>query len=112
MYGRREGGSGVGVDGGGEAAEKERYTWGDKYRPKVLEDFICNRKTACELKKVVEEKGCGHYIFEGPPGVGKRTMIQAMLRQAFGEQAMEVYCQYALINLSYRIISFPYHKNA
>ncbi|XP_022946202.1 replication factor C subunit 3-like [Cucurbita moschata] len=90
MYGRREGGSGVGVDGGGEAAEKERYTWGDKYRPKVLEDFICNRKTACELKKVVEEKGCGHYIFEGPPGVGKRTMIQAMLRQAFGEQAMEV----------------------
>lgn len=99
LYGRR-GGGGAAVGGGGEA-EKERYTWGDEYRPKWLEEFICNRKTACELKDVVKERGCGHYIFEGAPGVGKRTMIQAMLREAFGEAAMEVYCQYDLINLPF-----------
>lgn len=87
--------------GGGEVAEKERYTWGDKYRPKVLEEFICNRRKARQLKEVVREKGCGNYIFEGPPGVGKRTMIRAMLREAFGHQAMEVYC----------IISMTYHTS-
>lgn len=111
-------------DGGGVAVvvemEKETYSWGDKYRPKVLEDFICNKKRAMELKEMVKEKGCGHYyIFEGAPGVGKRTMIQAMLRQAFGDQPMEVYYQYDLINLPrspniYFIIffSFSFSKNA
>ncbi|XP_038876364.1 replication factor C subunit 3-like [Benincasa hispida] len=40
-----------------------------------------------ELKEMVKEKGSGrYYIFEGAPGVGKRTMIQAMLRQAFRHQ--------------------------
>ncbi|KAE8650277.1 hypothetical protein Csa_010879 [Cucumis sativus] len=93
--GRRDSGGGSGSSGGGvvvvEEMEKERYSWGDSCRPKVLEDFICNKKTAIELKEMVKEKGCGHYyIFEGAPGVGKRTMIQAMLRQAFGNQSMEI----------------------
>lgn len=34
--------------------------------------------------------GCGHFIFEGPPGVGKRTMIWAMLREAFGRDTIHV----------------------
>lgn len=101
-------------DGGGVAVvvemEKETYSWGDKYRPKVLEDFICNKKRAMELKEMVKEKGCGHYyIFEGAPGVGKRTMIQAMLRQAFGDQPMEVYYQYDLINLIPRSPQHIFH---
>ncbi|TYK17490.1 replication factor C subunit 3-like [Cucumis melo var. makuwa] len=91
---RRDRGGGSGSGGGGvvvvEEMEKERYSWGDNYRPKFLEDFICNKKTAIELKEMVKEKGCGHYyIFEGAPGVGKRTMIQAMLREAFGNQSVE-----------------------
>ena len=35
-------------------------------------------------------RGCGHFIFVGPPGVGKRTMIWAMLREAFGRDTINV----------------------
>lgn len=36
------------------------------------------------------EGGCDHFIFEGSPGVGKRTMILAMLRENFGPNTMLV----------------------
>ncbi|KAK2650932.1 hypothetical protein Ddye_018421 [Dipteronia dyeriana] len=66
--------------------EKEReFIWATKYQPTVLKDFICNRDKAIQLQGLVtKEEGCGNFIFEGPPGVGKRTMIMALLRQAFG----------------------------
>lgn len=31
-----------------------------------------------------------HLIFEGPPGVGKKTMVWALLREAFGPDALKV----------------------
>lgn len=34
---------------------------------------------------------CGHFIFEGNPGVGKRTMIWALLREAFGKDKVQVH---------------------
>ncbi|XP_047336084.1 replication factor C subunit 5-like [Impatiens glandulifera] len=36
-----------------------------------------------------EEHHCGHFIFEGPPGVGKRTMITALLRDTFGQDKVQ-----------------------
>ncbi|XP_042013442.1 probable replication factor C subunit 3 isoform X1 [Salvia splendens] len=75
--------------------EYEReYIWAEKYRPLHLQDFLCNRKAALELQAVVRnlhEKGedCGHFIFEGNPGVGKRTMICALLREAFGPDKVQ-----------------------
>ncbi|OVA02925.1 hypothetical protein BVC80_9095g128 [Macleaya cordata] len=65
--------------------ESRKYVWADQYRPKDLKDFICNRDKAEYLHNLVKEKGqCSHYIFEGPAGVGKTTMIWAFLREAFG----------------------------
>ncbi|KAF9626371.1 hypothetical protein IFM89_032787, partial [Coptis chinensis] len=65
--------------------KKDRqFVWANKYRPKALKDFICNRDKAEELIGVVQQGQCSHYIFEGPHGVGKRTMVWALLREAFG----------------------------
>ncbi|XP_042017271.1 replication factor C subunit 3-like [Salvia splendens] len=70
------------------------YIWAEKYRPLHLQDFLCNRKAALELQAVVRnlhEKGedFGHFICEGNPGVGKRTMICALLREAFGPDKVQ-----------------------
>ncbi|XP_021901173.1 replication factor C subunit 3-like [Carica papaya] len=67
----------------------ERFVWANKYRPKALENFICNRDKATQLQTLMSEGGCDHVIFQGPPGVGKRTMIRALLRAAFGAENVQ-----------------------
>ncbi|XP_050156560.1 replication factor C subunit 3-like [Malus sylvestris] len=79
-------------------AEKE-YAWADKYQPLCLEDFICNRDKAIQLQALAKQGGCGHFIFEGPPGVGKRTMIWAMLREAFGRDTINATEEFKAFNL-------------
>ncbi|KAL5799117.1 hypothetical protein ACOSQ2_003937 [Xanthoceras sorbifolium] len=71
--------------------DKEReFIWSNKYQPKALKDFICNRDKAIQLQGLVtKEEGCENFIFEGPKGVGKRTMIRAMLREAFGPESVQ-----------------------
>ncbi|KAL2536695.1 replication factor C subunit 3-like [Forsythia ovata] len=64
--------------------DDRKYLWADNYRPIYLQDFLCNRRTALWLQDVVKAEERGHFIFEGLPGVGKRTMIWALLREAFG----------------------------
>ncbi|BFG21346.1 hypothetical protein CerSpe_076200 [Prunus speciosa] len=79
-------------------AQKE-YAWADKYQPLCLEDFICNKDKATQLQALAREGGCGHFIFEGPPGVGKRTMIWAMLREAFGRDTIHAREEFKAFNL-------------
>ncbi|XVF13753.1 hypothetical protein REPUB_Repub08aG0234800 [Reevesia pubescens] len=67
----------------------QKFILADKYRPKALKDFICNRSEATRLHALVKNGGCGPVIFEGPPGVGKRTMISAMLGEAFGPDRVQ-----------------------
>ncbi|EOY25329.1 ATPase family associated with various cellular activities, putative isoform 1 [Theobroma cacao] len=67
----------------------QKFIWADKYRPKALKDFICNKSEATRLQALVKYDLCDHVIFEGPPGVGKRTMIWAMLREAFGPDGLQ-----------------------
>ncbi|XVF23009.1 hypothetical protein REPUB_Repub13aG0000900 [Reevesia pubescens] len=71
----------------------QKFILADKYRPKALKDFICNRSAAIRLQYLVKYGGCGHVIFEGPPGAGKRTMIWAMLREAFGPVQIRDQCK-------------------
>ena len=33
--------------------EKQQFTWADKYRPKALKDFICNKEIAEKVETVV-----------------------------------------------------------
>ncbi|CAA3021090.1 replication factor C subunit 3-like [Olea europaea subsp. europaea] len=80
--------------------ENERkYVWASKYRPSNLQDFLCNRETALRLQTIVRNQQnkaeeCGHFIFEGQPGVGKRTMIWAALKEAFGADEIQVQSNY------------------
>lgn len=61
-------------------------SWAEKYRPIHLEDFICHKDKADVLRLLVADGVRSHFIFEGPPGVGKKTLIWAFLREAFGSE--------------------------
>ncbi|XP_071724554.1 replication factor C subunit 3-like [Rutidosis leptorrhynchoides] len=65
---------------------ENEFVWAKRYRPQALEEFICNHDKAIKLEEKLRNEECGHFIFEGPPGVGKRTMILAMLRKVYGAQ--------------------------
>ncbi|CAJ1972956.1 unnamed protein product [Sphenostylis stenocarpa] len=76
------------------------YIWAAKYQPMTLEEFICNKDKAHYLKTMVKNGcGCSHFIFEGPPSVGKRSMIRAMLREVFGDDRVQVTEEYKNFNL-------------
>ncbi|CAL9780581.1 unnamed protein product [Musa acuminata subsp. burmannicoides] len=70
--------------------EEKAYVWANKYRPSALNEFICNRDQAMELRQMVNADQFSHLIFEGPPGVGKKTMVLATLRDAFGPENLEM----------------------
>ncbi|WCJ33339.1 Replication factor C subunit 3 [Euphorbia peplus] len=75
-----------------KVSDGRKFRWADKYRPKDLKDFICNRSTAARMQTLVRSlKGveCNHFIFEGPAGVGKRTMILAMLQESYGPEILQ-----------------------
>nr|GMD38196.1 replication factor C subunit 3-like [Ipomoea batatas] len=72
------------------AEENEfKFIWADKHRPQALKDFLCNRDMALELQALAKNHCDKHFIFEGPPGVGKRTMIFALLREVFGPDKVQ-----------------------
>ncbi|PWZ55874.1 Replication factor C subunit 3 [Zea mays] len=68
----------------------DKYVWADKYRPNVLNEFICNKTVAAELYQLVVAHQCRHFIFEGPPAVGKRSMVLALIRDAFGPHDLKI----------------------
>ncbi|KAL6348958.1 hypothetical protein AAG906_033614 [Vitis piasezkii] len=66
-----------------------KFNWAAKYRPNVLSDFICHQEVAERLRLLVSSGLSRHCIFQGPPGVGKRTMALALLREDFGTHGIE-----------------------
>ncbi|KAG0550122.1 hypothetical protein BDA96_01G312300 [Sorghum bicolor] len=68
----------------------DKYVWADKYRPNVLNEFICNKTVAAELYQLFVAHQCSHFIFEGPPAVGKRSMVLALIRDAFGPNDLKI----------------------
>ncbi|CAD6204583.1 unnamed protein product [Miscanthus lutarioriparius] len=72
------------------AVADDKYVWADKYRPNVLNEFICNKTVADELYQLLVAHQCSHFIFEGPPAVGKRSMVLALIRDAFGPHDLKI----------------------
>ncbi|KAI3741182.1 hypothetical protein L1987_58849 [Smallanthus sonchifolius] len=79
--------------------DEKKYKWADKYRPDTLKDFICNKDKATELQKTIKDDECRHFIFEGQAGVGKRTMIWALLSDAYGQDKVQARDQCKTFNL-------------
>ncbi|XP_068649583.1 uncharacterized protein [Aristolochia californica] len=71
-----------------ETTKEKEFVWADRYRPNTLNDFICNRDGATYLRDTVAQAKGSHFIFEGPPGVGKRTMIWALLKEVYGAESL------------------------
>ncbi|KAJ7950654.1 Replication factor C subunit 3 [Quillaja saponaria] len=87
-------------------SDQKEFVWADKYRPKALEDFICNREKAIHLQASIREGSiCGHFIFEGAPGVGKRTMIWAMMREIFGPEKIKVTKESKAFNVKGEVVT-------
>jgi len=87
-----------------KVTDEKEYIWADKHQPQCLEDFICNRDKATQLQVLARGGGCGHFIFEGPPGVGKRTMIWAMLREAFGRDTINATEEFKAFDLKGEVV--------
>ncbi|KAI7742079.1 hypothetical protein M8C21_030085 [Ambrosia artemisiifolia] len=82
-----------------EPKDGKKYVWADRYRPETLKDFICNKDKAIELQKTIKDEECRHFIFEGQAGVGKRTMIWALLRDAYGSDKVQARDECKTFNL-------------
>ncbi|XWS62168.1 hypothetical protein CRYUN_Cryun07bG0187900 [Craigia yunnanensis] len=68
---------------------QHEFTWADKYRPKALKDFICNKEIVEKVETIVTAGDVNHLVIEGVPGIGKRTMALALLREYFGVDILE-----------------------
>ena len=53
------------------------------------------------MNSQVQCEQSNHFIFEGSPGVGKRTMARALLREVFEPNMLEVSCKFQLECLWY-----------
>ncbi|KAI9104291.1 hypothetical protein K1719_022863 [Acacia pycnantha] len=88
-----------------EEGSLKEYVWADKYQPKALQEFICHKHIVSQLLTMIKEGCvCEHFIFEGPPGVGKRTMIRALLREVFGHDEVKVIEEYRTFVLKGEVI--------
>ncbi|KAJ1296138.1 hypothetical protein BS78_01G276500 [Paspalum vaginatum] len=72
------------------AGDDDKFLWADKYRPSVLSEFICNKTVAAELYQLVLAHQRSHFIFEGPPAVGKRSMVRALIRDGFALHDLKI----------------------
>ncbi|KAK4270046.1 hypothetical protein QN277_023132 [Acacia crassicarpa] len=88
-----------------EEGSLKEYVWADKYQPKALQEFICHKHIVSQLLTMIKVGCvCEHFIFEGPPGVGKRTMIRALLREVFGYDEVKVIEEYRTFVLKGEVI--------
>ncbi|GLT91231.1 hypothetical protein SLE2022_091290 [Rubroshorea leprosula] len=87
------------VDGEQKPIAGKEFNWAVKYQPKTLKDFICHKDIAQKLETLMRNGEGDHFIAEGPPGVGKRTLALAMLRENFGVDILETRLEFKTFNM-------------
>jgi replication factor C subunit 3/5 len=63
----------------------------DKYEPKSKEDILFHNEIYDHLENMAQDNSLQHIIFHGPPGSGKKTMINIFLKMLFGEEIYNTY---------------------
>jgi len=70
--------------------EQNEFLWSEKYRPKRVEDAILPQKIKTKFLSYVKEGNIPHLLLSGPPGIGKTSVLRAMLE--------ELNCDYQFYN--------------
>lgn len=73
----------------------------DKYRPKSLADLSHNYELTNQLKKLANSPDFPHLLIYGPPGVGKKTRILAVLKEMFGNAVEKMKLDHRVFTTSY-----------
>ena len=62
--------------------------WVDKHRPTQLKQLSCHPETNARLEALAADPASlPHLLFYGPPGAGKKTRINSLLRSIYGPGA-------------------------
>ncbi|GMI09006.1 hypothetical protein TrLO_g4745 [Triparma laevis f. longispina] len=63
--------------------------WVDKHRPKALQNLDYHNEISERLEAMSNTASLPHLFFFGPSGAGKKTRIQALLKELFGATALK-----------------------
>lgn len=64
--------------------------WVDKYRPTSLDKLDYHQNISKQLKLIAQQNDFPHILFYGPPGAGKKTRINCVLKELFGNGVEKV----------------------
>lgn len=63
----------------------------DEYTPKDIDDVLFHEDIYKLLKNMSTDKSIPHIIFHGPPGSGKKTMVNIFLSMVFNKKIYDMY---------------------
>lgn len=64
--------------------------WIDKHRPNSLGKLSLHPEISVKIEALARCDEIPHLLFYGPPGSGKRTRVQALLREIYGSGVEKV----------------------
>jgi replication factor C small subunit len=64
-----------------EVVEKSNHSlWAEKYRPDVIDNYICNDQLRDIVKDFISRKDIPHLLFHGSAGTGKTTLAKILTK--------------------------------